>query len=144
MESHSRTKDALKKRRGALRVRIDRVQSIARVRGFSCGNDNLDLMPNPILQHFLINTYAEAAKAEAAVRRLDRREIDCCIMCGGDIDSDELERHPYTVNCLKCSARLPTNYADQVRIGGLSGRADWSPRGGRSSHLLFDATFGVR
>ena len=116
MEHHTRTREALVKRRDALRLRIDRVESIAQAAGFACGREVLGLKPNPILQHFLAGTVAEAAKADSALRRLDRREFNSCIMCGGDIDPSELERHPYTVDCDRCSRRFPKTYADDVRI----------------------------
>ena len=116
MESHAKIRDALSKRWEVLSSRIDRVQSIARESGYSCNDDDLDYVTNPNLQRFLMKTHAEAARAESAIRRLDRREFDCCIMCGGDIDPGELARHPYTANCQKCSKRFPTTYADRVRI----------------------------
>ncbi len=116
MDSHAKTRGILSDRWSVLRRRIDRVEGIAGSCGFGCGGDSADLTANPILQRFLEGSCAEVAKAEAAIRRLDGREFDCCIMCGGKIDSCELERHPYTVNCRNCAGQFPADYADHVRI----------------------------
>ncbi len=116
MHRYEETMRVLEDRRQSLRHRIGIVEKSACSRGFSSEKADASLTFNPILDRFLAETRAEVAKADAAIRRINRREFDCCIMCGGDIDSDELAVHPYSVNCNECAKRFPVSYADDVCI----------------------------
>ena len=82
MENFSNVKETLLARWGVLRTRIERVESASAERGYACDDQRADLLLNSILQHFLAGSRAEAARAESAVQKLDRREFDSCIMCG--------------------------------------------------------------
>jgi RNA polymerase-binding transcription factor DksA len=116
LEDYAGTREVLLNRWKLLRRRVDQMEEVAQKCGFTCEVGDSGLIQNPILQRFSIDNIAESARADAAIRRLDRREFGCCIMCGGTIDPDELRRHPYSVNCNRCASRFPTTYGDDVRI----------------------------
>ena len=59
---------------------------------------------------------AEAARIESAIRRIDRREFDCCILCGGRIPAAALRRAPFTSTCPNCSDSYPLTYGDEMRM----------------------------
>lgn len=66
---------------------------------------------------------AEAARIESAIRRIDRREFDCCILCGGRIPAEALRRAPFTSTCPNCSDSYPLTYGDEMRLQHSSLRA---------------------
>jgi len=66
---------------------------------------------------------AEAARVESAIRRIDRREFDCCILCGGRIPAASLRRAPFTSTCPDCNDSYPLTYGDEMRLQHSSLRA---------------------
>ena len=66
---------------------------------------------------------AEAARVESAIRRIDRREFDCCILCGGRIPATALRSAPFTSTCPDCSDSYPLTYGDEMRLQHSSLRA---------------------
>ena len=66
---------------------------------------------------------AEAARIESAIRRIDRREFDCCILCGGRIPAAALRMAPFTSTCPNCSDSYPLTYGDEMRLQHSSLRA---------------------
>lgn len=66
---------------------------------------------------------AEAARVESAIRRIDRREFDCCILCGGRIPAAALRRAPFTSTCSGCNDSYPLTYGDEMRLQHSSLRA---------------------
>jgi DnaK suppressor protein len=51
----------------------------------------------------------------SALRRIEIREYDCCIACGGTIALERLEHFPYTVNCDRCSRGFGVAYWEHLR-----------------------------
>jgi len=68
-----------------------------------------------IVSDFLESLSREIALIESALRRIDSREYDCCLQCGGTIAAERLQQLPYTVNCTACSADFPVDYIHQLR-----------------------------
>jgi RNA polymerase-binding transcription factor DksA len=68
-----------------------------------------------LLHDFMQTLRRELGPVDSALRRIDSREYDCCIQCGGTIQSERLERLPYAVNCDKCSRHFPLEYIQQLR-----------------------------
>lgn len=68
-----------------------------------------------IVTDFIESLGREIALIESSLRRIDSREYDCCLQCGGTIQADRLERLPYSVNCTACSADFPVEYIHQLR-----------------------------
>ena len=102
-----------------LNDRIRCVELDAAELGYGCGgvlDSESGLEPNPILEHALAPVRLELAKARSSLRRLDRREADCCMHCGRDIEVDELEAAPYAVSCAACAKNFPISYADDLRV----------------------------
>jgi RNA polymerase-binding transcription factor DksA len=75
------------------------------------------------LRERLDRVAAEAARVESAIRRIDRREFDCCILCGGRIPVAALRRAPFTSTCPNCSDSYPLTYGDEMRLQHSSLRA---------------------
>ena len=67
------------------------------------------------LRERLDRVAAEAARVESAIRRIDRREFDCCILCGGRIPVEALRRAPFTSTCTHCCESYPLTYGDEIR-----------------------------
>ena len=107
------------KLRGRLAGRVaeltDRIRCVERDAaklGYGCGgvlDRENGLTPNPILEHALAPVRLELAKARSSLRRLDRREADCCIHCGREIGLDELEAAPCAVSCSVCAKNSDLN-----------------------------------
>lgn len=68
-----------------------------------------------IVADFIESLGREIGLIESALRRIDSREYDCCLQCGGTIEAERLERLPYSVNCATCSADFPVEYIHQLR-----------------------------
>ena len=74
--------------------------------------------PDPagaVLTDFTAALTRELGLIESALRRIDSREYDCCLQCGGTIERERLERLPYLVNCEPCSRDFPVEYIHQLR-----------------------------
>jgi RNA polymerase-binding transcription factor DksA len=67
------------------------------------------------LAEFMETLRHEVSLIEAAIWRIDSREYDCCMSCGGTIRTDRLELLPYAVNCARCSRDFPRDYLQQLR-----------------------------
>ena len=59
---------------------------------------------------------AEARRIEAALWRIDRREYDCCILCGGRIATGRLENAPLAATCAECSKSYGVEYDTTLRV----------------------------
>jgi len=68
-----------------------------------------------ITAEVLAHIEREIGQVESALRRIDSREYDCCLQCGGTIDPGRLERLPYAVNCARCSTRHRLDSVDLLR-----------------------------
>jgi len=68
-----------------------------------------------VLQEFMATLQRELGQIESAIQRIDTREYDCCIQCGGRIQQGRLDRLPYAVNCESCSSQFPVEYLQQLR-----------------------------
>jgi RNA polymerase-binding transcription factor DksA len=97
--------------------RIQCIEREAEARGFDCGRGVDPSKPlNPILEQTLAPTRRELAKAEATIRRIDRREADYCIHCGRRIEPERLALSPYSASCAECVSGFPASYADEIRF----------------------------
>jgi RNA polymerase-binding transcription factor DksA len=117
MEQYAKIRDELTARRTLVGSRLRDIARDAAQRGYSCGPEGAsDLATNPILENHLRPRVEELAKLESALRRLERREFDCCILCGGRIAADRLELLPLSSTCESCSKSYPVEYAEDLRI----------------------------
>jgi len=66
---------------------------------------------------------AETRRIEAALWRIDRREYDCCILCGGRIATGRLEHSPLAATCADCSRSYGVDYDATLRVQHHSLRA---------------------
>jgi len=71
--------------------------------------------PSHVLADFLASVNHELGQVECAIRRIDSREYDCCMQCGGTIQPARLELLPYAVVCDGCSRDFPHEYKQQLR-----------------------------
>ncbi len=70
-------------------------------------------LASSILADVIGNLDRELSRIESAIRRIDSREYDCCLQCGGTIDPARLERLPHAVNCAVCSTR---HHLDSIEV----------------------------
>jgi DnaK suppressor protein len=68
-----------------------------------------------VLHEFMTALERELGQVESAIRRIDSKEYDCCMQCGGTIRDERLEQLPYAVNCANCSSSYPMDYIHSLR-----------------------------
>lgn len=120
---NSKLRTELADRLAELAEKIRCVEHDAAERGYYCGDEPElaeGFIRNPVLERALAPTREELSRALGALQRLERREADCCIHCGQDIDAEQLETAPYAVTCSRCAQDFPLSYAGQMRIQHLS------------------------
>jgi len=66
----------------------------------------------------------EEARIRSALHRIERREFDRCILCGGDIPLPDLRMAPFTATCPGCRGGYSVDYAMSMRLqhAGLRSR----------------------
>ncbi|MBW2274642.1 MAG: hemerythrin domain-containing protein [Deltaproteobacteria bacterium] len=116
MHHYQEVRQELVDRSARLLARIQNVVADSSDRGFcteqsTLGGDRV----NPIVEDFLAAVRDEHGLIESAIRRIDTKEYDCCILCGGRIRPERLERMPYAVNCESCSRDFPSEYTQRLR-----------------------------
>ncbi len=72
-----------------------------------------------VIDELLDSARRETAVLESSLRRIANNEFDCCMTCGAGISLDQLTLFPYSVNCKKCSADFPLDYADKLHAQHL-------------------------
>lgn len=75
--------------------------------------DDSASVTSAILTELIGSLDREISRIESAIRRIDLREYDCCLQCGGTIDRARLERLPHAVNCAACSSR---HHLDSIEV----------------------------
>jgi RNA polymerase-binding transcription factor DksA len=116
MHRYQKIRQELMDSSARLSARIRNVTSDADDRGFCTEQSTLASgRENPILEEFLSPVREEHGLIESAIRRIDTKEYDCCILCGGQIRPERLEQMPYAVNCEPCSSDFPIEYAQRLR-----------------------------
>lgn len=65
----------------------------------------------------------EEARIRSALHRIDRREFDRCILCGGDIPLTDLRMAPFTATCPTCRGGYSIDYAMAMRLQHASLRS---------------------
>jgi RNA polymerase-binding transcription factor DksA len=58
----------------------------------------------------------EEARIRSALHRIERREFDRCILCGGDIPLPDLRMAPFTATCPTCRGGYSVDYAMAMRL----------------------------
>ena len=116
MYRYQKIRQELVDRSARLSARIRNVEADSDDRGFSTEHSTVDTgAVNAIIESYLSSIRSEHGLIESAIRRIDRKEYDCCILCGGQIRPERLERMPYAVNCEACSSDFPSEYAQHLR-----------------------------
>jgi RNA polymerase-binding transcription factor DksA len=119
VEINSQLRGRLSGRVAELNDRIRCVELDAAKLGYGCGgmlDQEKGLASNPILEHALAPVRRELAQARGSLRRLERREADCCMHCGSDISLDELEASPYAVSCAACAKTFLLSNEVDLRV----------------------------
>jgi len=115
MHGYERERERLAARWAELDARIRIAEREAGEWGFTSESCAIgDLRGNPILDSFLRPVRRERSRAESALRRIDRREFDTCIHCGGEIDRHRLEEMPHVASCRQCSPEPPHLLSDTL------------------------------
>lgn len=65
----------------------------------------------------------EEARIRSALHRIERREFDRCILCGGDIPLPDLRMAPFTATCPTCRGGYSVDYAMAMRLQHASLRS---------------------
>lgn len=68
------------------------------------------------LEELLDSSRHELGLLESSLRRISRREYDCCMSCGATIPVTALDLFPYSVNCPACSRGFPLDYVQKLRM----------------------------
>jgi len=111
-----RPRSQLISRRSELARRIAAIEADLDLRGASKEPSTADeVSADHSLDDFMDTLRRELGVIESAIRRIDSREYDCCMQCGGRIRPDRLELLPYAVNCARCSRSFPREYVQQLR-----------------------------
>jgi RNA polymerase-binding transcription factor DksA len=116
MAPFQETRTKMSSRRVDLLRRVAQIEADLERHGARAEQDRADHSAgHDVLQNFLESLGRELATIESTLHRIDAREYDCCMQCGGTIRSDRLQRLPYAVNCAGCSVHFPLEYIDQLR-----------------------------
>lgn len=119
MTHYETARSELAARRSELLRRLTQIEDD--LEGLGTTPEALDALPRSapralvIVSDFMQALAREIALIESALRRIDSREYDCCLQCGGTVEAERLERLPYTVNCKACSDGYPVDYIHQLR-----------------------------
>ncbi len=116
MAHFTETRTRLASRRVELLRRIGQIESDLERHGANADQCRQDAdAAERVLHEFLTALEREVGTIESTLHRIDAREYDCCMQCGGTIRRDRLKRLPYAVNCAACSVHFPLDYIDQLR-----------------------------
>jgi RNA polymerase-binding transcription factor DksA len=117
MRDFAQTRRTMVEHRGELESRINGIESdLQRFGACERLSADTDDIAGTVLHECLEEARLELGMVECAIRRVDSREYDCCIECGGRIDGDRLERLRYAVTCVECSRNFPLEYRQQLRL----------------------------
>lgn len=119
MSHFATNRAALAARRSELLRRLTRLEEDLDRAGVDLsahrGPANESSVASAITTDVLAQIDREIGQVESALRRIDSREYDCCLQCGGTIDRGRLERLPYAVNCGTCSTRHRLDSVELLR-----------------------------
>jgi RNA polymerase-binding transcription factor DksA len=116
MAYFEQARSSLVGRRGEFSRRISAIESDMERHGAVLSDASEPIDPGArVLAEFIETLRHEVALIEAAIWRIDSREYDCCMSCGGTIRLDRLELLPYAVNCARCCRDFPRDYLQQLR-----------------------------
>lgn len=109
-------RDELVERQRALRQRVDCIERAIEdgARRGEVSREELRRR-HPVALELASADRHELELLGSALRRIEIREYDCCIACGGTIALERLVRFPYTVNCIRCSRGFGVAYWEQLR-----------------------------
>ncbi len=117
MTSFEQTRGQLVRRRADLLRRIDGIEDDLRLHGHEPSRSGRAVSAGSrAIGEFIDSLNHELGLIESALHRIDAREYDCCMSCGGTIRADRLELLPYAVNCASCSRDFPRDYISQLRV----------------------------
>jgi len=119
MRHYESVRAELAARRIELLRRLSRIEDDLEALGTSPETRQARRGPTPpailVVMDFMEALGREIGLIDSALRRIDSREYDCCLQCGGTIETDRLDRLPYAVNCKRCSDGFPVEYIHQLR-----------------------------